>query len=110
MFDAVREKQTHMPITIHGLAADATHLHVLVSWTHDKTFEQIRASIKSSVTRIMNDRFGSRTWISRDPSRKRVKDHAHFDYPILEYFPAHRRHWVREEDRDAALRRKHAGG
>ena len=106
MFDVVREKQEHVNLTVHGMAADATHLHILVSWTSDKSFEKIRAGIMSSVTRALNDRFGKRTWISRNPSRKRVRDFGHFDYLLLEYFPKHLRHWGNPEDRDAALSRK----
>jgi REP element-mobilizing transposase RayT len=105
LIEVAQGVEPHLDVTVHGGAADATHLHVVVSWTHSKTFEQIRANIRSTLTRAMNERFGKRTWFSRNPPRKRVRDHGHFDFLMLQYFPGHRRYWVRPEDRGAALGR-----
>lgn len=90
---------------VHGCGADSTHIHVLVSWTHDREFASMRASIRSAMSRAMNQTFGKREWFADFPSRKRVRDHEHFDYVVLEYLPKHRRWRVREEDRMAAERR-----
>jgi len=106
MRDAAIGTQAHIDVVIHGVAADVTHFHVATSWAHERTFKSIRTGIRSAMSRTLNQQFGKRTWFSDSPSRKQVKDHQHFDWLILEYFPDHRWCWVRPEDRDAALRRQ----
>ena len=67
----------------------------------------MRASIRSALTRALTEAFGKRKWFSDTPSRKRVRDQEHFDYLILEYIPKHKGiTWVREQDQQAALKRK----
>jgi hypothetical protein len=65
----------------------------------------MRTSIRSAMSRAMNKTFGKRDWFSDSPSRKRVRDHEHFDYLALVYLPDHTHSWVRDEDRAAALER-----
>jgi hypothetical protein len=90
---------------VHGCGTDPTHIHVLVSWNHDRTFQSMRASSRSGMSRAMNHMFGKREWFSDFPSRKRVRHQKHFDYVVLEYLPKHRRSRVRQEDRMAAEKR-----
>ena len=73
----------------HGIATDATHLHVLVSWTTDRTWQVARRQLRGSLTRRLNAEFERRQWFSKQPSRKRVKDRRHFDYLMDIYLPRH---------------------
>lgn len=91
----------HLDATLHCYAIDPTHLHVLLSWKHERSHASIRTSIKSAITRRLNERFDPRTWLVKGSSRKQIKDHDHFCYLIREYLPSHRGlFWLREEDRE----------
>ena len=74
----------------HAIATDATHLHVLVSWTSDRTWEVVRRQLRGSLTRRLNKEFERREWFSKQPSRKRVKDRRHFDHLMEVYLMRHR--------------------
>ena len=90
----------HLDAVIHCIAIESTHLHVIVSWSNDKTWDAMRRSIRSALTRSLNTAFGKRVWFVKSPSRKRVKDHDHFCHLIREYLPSHRGYfWARDEDR-----------
>lgn len=90
----------HLDATVHCIAIEPTHIHVITSWTHDRYWQSMRASIKSAVTRMLNQQFGKRTWLVKGASRKRVKDHDHFCFLIRDYLPSHRGlFWLRDEDR-----------
>ena len=90
----------HLDAVIHCIAIEPTHFHVIVSWSHEKTCDKMRRSIRSSLTRSLNAKFGKREWFVKSPSRKHVKDHDHFCYLIREYLPSHRGYfWLRDEDR-----------
>jgi REP element-mobilizing transposase RayT len=102
---AARRAGLFLNAHVRGCATEPTHMHVLVSWSHDREWKSIRTSIRSAMSRAMNDGFGKRDWFSDSPSRKRVRDHEHFDYLILSYLPDHASCWVREADRMAALAR-----
>jgi len=105
LFATAREAAGALKAVVHGTGGDRTHVHVAMSWEHERPWKAMRTSLRGALTRALNARFGKRTWFSDSPSRKRVRDHAHFDWLMLEYFPEHRWHWVREEDRAAAQRR-----
>ncbi|MEM9352232.1 MAG: hypothetical protein AAGA92_04395 [Planctomycetota bacterium] len=74
----------------HAIATDASHVHTLVSWTHDRPWESISKSLKTSLTRTLNDQLSRRRWFSNGSSRKRVKDREHFEYLVTKYLPSHR--------------------
>jgi REP element-mobilizing transposase RayT len=106
LIEAVLGTGAPLDATIHAIATEPTHIHVLVSWAHSRTFRSMRASIRGAMTRVLNERFGKRTWFSDSPSRKRVLDHEHFDHLILEYLPSHRGvTWTCARDVAAAERR-----
>jgi REP element-mobilizing transposase RayT len=75
---------------LHGVAMEVTHLHVLVSWRDERAWKSLRASLRSSLTRMLNREFGKRSWFADSPSRKRVIDRGHFDHLIAKYLPKHR--------------------
>ena len=74
---------------LHYVAFEPTHLHVLVSWHDARTYEQLRRSIRRSISLALNRHGGQRRWLSRGESKRRVKDQSHFDYLINKYLPDH---------------------
>ncbi len=77
--------------TVHAVATDPTHVHVLVSWRDEgRTWKSARASIRSAMSRKLNETYERRTWFADTPSRKQVKDRAHFDHLVTTYLPKHR--------------------
>jgi hypothetical protein len=73
----------------HYLAAEPTHIHVLVSWRIDREWRTVRAKLRESLSRRLNTDFARRPWFSKSPSRKRVNDRQHFDYLANVYLPKH---------------------
>jgi hypothetical protein len=80
---------THQNLRCHFVATESTHLHVLVSWTTDRTWEVVRAKLRESLSRRLNREIERRLWFSKSPSRKRVKDRQHFNYLMKVYLPKH---------------------
>lgn len=81
---------SHQDLRCHFIATEPTHIHVLVSWTMDRTWEVVRAKLRESLSRRLNREFDRREWFSKSPSRKRVKDREHFKYLVTKYLPKHR--------------------
>ena len=71
------------------MATDATHLHVLVSWTTERTWQVVRRQLRASLTRRLNLEIERRPWFSKQPSRKRVKEQRPFDHLMQSYLPKH---------------------
>jgi REP element-mobilizing transposase RayT len=84
---------------LHGIAAEPTHVHILVSWHGFQDWQKIRAKFKNLMSlelgRYFND--SGRHWFSREGSRKRVQDRKHFDHLINAYLPKHRWAWCEGE-------------
>jgi hypothetical protein len=74
---------------LHGVATDATHVHVLLSWADDRPFERLKRGLRESISRRLNAH-RRRRWLVHSGSRKRVKDYGHFNYLMDEYLPKHR--------------------
>jgi REP element-mobilizing transposase RayT len=75
---------------LHFVATEPTHVHALVSWRTGRTWVQVRAGLRSLISRRLNREHGRRAWLSDGASRKKVKDQAHFDRLAAEYLPKHR--------------------
>ena len=73
----------------HAVATDSTHIHTLLSWQSEKTWDKVTRSLKSSLTRRLNSEHGKREWLSEGRSRSHVKDREHFEYLMNEYLPKH---------------------
>jgi hypothetical protein len=73
----------------HGIATESTHVHILVSWRTDHTWEIVRRRLRNSLTRQLNAAFGKREWFAKQPSRKRVADRRHFNHLMQTYLPRH---------------------
>lgn len=107
IIDAVREAAAHLDATIHAIIVEPTHVHLLISWSHVRDWRSMRRSVKTAISRGLNAEVRRRTWLSKNASRKRIRDAAHFDYHLLEYLPKHRgTHWYRRRDVKAARRRR----
>jgi len=76
--------------TLHSVATDDTHMHVVVAWDSQRDWKRVRAGLQSSLTRRLNRQFGKRKWFVAKPSRKRVRDREHLAYLMGEYHPSHR--------------------
>lgn len=91
----------HLGATVHCVATEPTHFHVVISWSHERAWDLMRRSLRSALTRKLNEQFGKREWFVKSASRKQVKDHSHFCYLIREYLLSHRGlFWLRDEDRE----------
>jgi REP element-mobilizing transposase RayT len=76
-------------LRLHNIGSDESHLHDLVSWKDDRSWDQVRNSLRSSLTRRLNKQFGRRKWFSEGASRRRVRDKKHFDHLDTTYLPDH---------------------
>jgi len=102
LIEETLEACLHQQLRGHGIATESTHLHVLVSWRTDRTWQEVRRSLRSSLTRRLNREVERRTWFSKQPSRKRVEDRDHFDYLTRAYLPQHAG-WKWSEERGLYL-------
>ncbi len=73
---------------LHAIATEPTHLHALLSWTDERTFEQLRRGLRESISRRLN-KHRRRRWLEQGGSRKQVRQRAHFDYLMNTYLPNH---------------------
>jgi 23S rRNA G2445 N2-methylase RlmL len=61
----LEEAVSHIHSRLHFIATDKTHVHALVSWAKDRTWQQNRTSLKRSVTFALKEKFGDRPWLSK---------------------------------------------
>lgn len=120
LFDAalqramIEEAQTacrYQQLRLHGGSTEPTHVHLLVSWTHGKSWMSVRTALKTSLSLRLKREAEQRDrescdhdwceddgqnekgrWeprLSRGGSRKHVKDREHFDHLMRKYLPDH---------------------
>lgn len=89
LIEASLEACEHQQLCCHFIATETTHIHVLVSWKTDRTWQLMRKQIRGNITRRLNEACQRQEWFSKSPSRKRVKDETHFDYLVNQYLPKH---------------------
>ena len=87
--DTICAADAALQMTVHAVATDPTHVHILVSWSSDKQWLWARRNLRYSLTRALNQRFGKRQWLAAKGSRKRVKDREHFEHLVTTYLPKH---------------------
>ena len=90
LIDAAIESCTHQACRLHYVATESTHIHVLLSWEHERPWMTVRSGLKRSLTRALNTLFHKRTWLVKGASRKQVKDEEHLERLVYEYLPKHR--------------------
>lgn len=73
----------------HVIATDSTHVHLLVSWRSNRSWQLARKQIRGNITRRLNASVKRQQWFSKSPSRKRVRDRSHFDHLMQRYLPKH---------------------
>jgi hypothetical protein len=76
LIGAARHAGVCLDATVHCVGTEPTHLHILLSWRHDRDWQAMRRSLRAGLTRAMNERFGKRPWFSQNSSRRKVKDRA----------------------------------
>jgi REP element-mobilizing transposase RayT len=105
----IEEAQTacrHQQIRLHGGSTEPTHVHLLVSWKHGKSWMAVRTGLKTSLSLRLKREGEERDcqsgendghneegrWelrLSRGGSRKHVKDREHFSHLMRKYLPDH---------------------
>src|SRR5690242_18176990 len=51
LIDAILETRSHLHTRVHGVVTESTHVHMLVSWDSDRTWESVRKSIRTAITK-----------------------------------------------------------
>ena len=77
---------------LRGVAAETTHLHVLVSWQDTTRWQDVRGKIRNICSLELSKKHKQygRPWFVEGASRKRVRNHRHFEHLINTYLPNHR--------------------
>jgi REP element-mobilizing transposase RayT len=87
--ETLRQAMFHFHCRLHFVATDPTHIHALVSWTGERSWQTNRTSLKRALTLSLKKTFGSRPWLVEGASRKQVRDRSHFDHLVTRYLPSH---------------------
>ena len=76
---------------IHAFGAEPTHIHVLISWKTFTPWQDVRDKLANLLSGFLGRHAGEtgRRWLTRKPSRKRVRDRKHYDYLVNVYLPKH---------------------
>jgi hypothetical protein len=99
----------HIQLRVHAVSTEPSHVHVLVSWSIERSWLSMRMSVRTSITKWLKSlSFETNPLLlSRGSSRKRVHHRSHFEYLMGRYLPKHSgvqwyedRGWV-EAKRDA---------
>ncbi len=85
-----KEACENQSLRLHGIATDASHVHILVSLSTEKDAKDVRQNLKQSLTRRLNEHSRKAHWFGRGGSQKHVADQEHFDYLLGVYLPDHR--------------------
>jgi hypothetical protein len=103
LVDTARGTEPYLQATVHSVFSEPTHVHVLMSWRHDREWKSMRSSVKTALTKALNAAIERREWWVDSSSRKRVRDREHFDYLITAYRRKHSGvQWVRQTDMEQA--------
>src|SRR5437762_2808624 len=64
LIDAALRAVPFLQATAHAIANEPTHVHVMLGWSHDRSWESVRRSLRTAVSKALNDRFGRREWFA----------------------------------------------
>jgi hypothetical protein len=71
---------------------DATHTHLVISWTTFTSWEKVDQRLKNLLALKLNRRrgiTGKRWFVRRHSAPRRVRNRKHYDYLLTEYLPDH---------------------
>lgn len=106
IIDTVQAAARHLDCTVHAVTVDPSHIHFLISWRYVRSWQSMRTSLKSAISRALNTHHSKRIWLSKGASQKRIRDQKHFDHHSLHSLPAHVGcSWFRDADVRAARKR-----
>jgi hypothetical protein len=85
---------------LHCVAFEPSHVHLLVSWRSNDSWQVVRRKIKNLIGWALSKEFAAegRKWMVRRGSRKRVRERGHFEYLMTRYLPRHRGFFWKEGD------------
>jgi len=96
LIDTTRSACEFLKGRCHAVASERSHVHVLLSWNSNRTWQGVSRAIKTALTRRLNEGTERQKWFSKGGSRKQVKDREHFEYLLEVYLPRHRGLFWRE--------------
>ena len=79
----------HASFRLHFVGTDTSHVHVPVSWKDERAWQQLRKTMRRSISLRLNKR-RRRRWLSRGEDVKQVRTMEHLDYLTGDYLPSHR--------------------
>ncbi|MFN3168233.1 MAG: hypothetical protein ACE37H_14320 [Phycisphaeraceae bacterium] len=85
--------QPYQRINLYSAATDSTHVHAVVAWTDDRDPVRIRSGLKSSLTRMMNTRYGKRQWFVAKAGQTPIRGENHLTQLVHDYLPKHTLYW-----------------
>ena len=91
LLDAVLSTAERKNLYAHAAAATATHVHVVVHWTDDRSADDVQAALKSGLGFCLSKDKGTtgNRWFSRGGAPEQVNDHAHLFHLLSDYLPKH---------------------
>jgi len=101
LVEMVRDVCDRRDWRLHQVLANPSHVHVLVSWDSDASWESVRDTFKRLMGMRLSqtEKVQGRQWFSKGASRKQVRDRKHFDYLMNEYLPKHQgERWREDQD------------
>jgi REP element-mobilizing transposase RayT len=87
--DTLIAAQAPQRIKLYAVATEDVHLHLIIGWDDDRDPIRVRANVKSSLTRVLNQTLGKRRWFARNAGQTRVKGHKHLHHLAHVYLPTH---------------------
>lgn len=90
MIETILENCEPLDFRAHGVATDPSHLHVLLGWTADRTWESMARSLRRSITSSLLEKHGRQKWFSRGRHAEPVTEDSHFEHLLTSYLPSHR--------------------
>lgn len=89
LIDSLLRSREPLEVRVHAIATAPTHVHALVSWTIDRTWESIARSLRRGMTSDLTSMHDDRKWFSRGRHAERVEHEPHFEYLLTTYLPDH---------------------
>jgi REP element-mobilizing transposase RayT len=78
LIEAARETAAAKRITIHAIATDDAHVHIICEWEDDRSPARVQDRMKHALAQRLNENIGRRSWFSRGGKPKAVADVEHF--------------------------------